>query len=311
MQDRFILMNLDMIKKILINCLFLLLIPNAFCAEYFEPDKTLVYKNIGGHALQLYIFNPFDHRTNDSRPAIIFFFGGGWKVGSPKQFFPHCRYLASRGMVAISAEYRVKNKHGTTPFECVKDGKSAIRWVRIHAAELGVDPKHIAAGGASAGGQVAAAAGTVKSLEEPNENLKISSKPNALVLIYPVIDNGPGGYGYRRVRKRWKEFSPMHNIDKNSPPTIFFLGSKDSYIPVSTARKYKSLMNNAGVRCDLHIFKGQPHGFCNHPSFKGKSTEYFEKVCTEIDRFLTSLGYLEERDTLEKKSEKRLSEKIQ
>jgi acetyl esterase/lipase len=70
-------------------------------------------------------------------------------------------------------------------------------------------------------------------------------------------------------------------------------------------------MNNAGVRCDLHIFKGQPHGFCNHPSFKGKSTEYFEKVCTEIDRFLTSLEYLEERDTLEKKSEKRLSEKLQ
>jgi acetyl esterase/lipase len=282
-----------MFKKILIICLVVLPSTTALCAENFEPDKTLVYKNIGGYKLQLHIFNPANHRANDGRPAIIFFFGGGWRKGTPKQFFAHCRYLATRGMVAISAEYRVKNIHGTTPFECVKDGKSAIRWVRIHSNQLGINSKRIAAGGASAGGQVAAAAGTVKSFEEPKENLKISSKPNALVLIYPVFDNGPGGYGHNQVRKRWKEFSPMHNIDKNAPPTIIFLGTKDNYIPVSTARKYKSLMNAAGVRCDLHLYDGQPHGFCNHPSFKGKSTKYFEKVCIEIDRFFTSLGYFE------------------
>jgi acetyl esterase/lipase len=289
---------MHMLKIILINCLVFLLLPNAFCAESFKPDKTLVYKDIGSHKLQLYIFNPANHRVNDSSPAIIFFFGGGWRVGSPKQFFPHCRYLASRGMVAISAEYRIKNKHGTTPFECVKDGKSAIRWVRTHSTKLGIDTKRIAAGGASAGGQVAAAAGTVKGFEEPKENLKISSKPNALVLIYPVIDNGPGGYGYDRVRKRWKEFSPMHNIDQSTPPTTIFLGTRDSYIPVSTAIKYKSLMDDAGVRCDLHLYDGQPHGFCNHPSFKGNSTVYFEKVCIEIDRFLISLGYLKKNPTL-------------
>jgi acetyl esterase/lipase len=277
---------------ILINCLIFLLPPNVYCADYFKPDKILIYKNIGGYKLQLHIFNPPNHKANDSRPAIIFFFGGNWKTGSPKQFFPHCRYLATHGMVAISAEYRVKNKHGTTPFECVKDGKSAIRWVRIHSAELGIDSQRIAAGGASAGGQVAAAAGTVKSFDESNENLKISSKPNALVLIYPVFDNGPGGHGYKRVRKRWKEFSPMHNIDKNTPPTIVFLGTKDSYIPVSTAMKYQSLMQDAGVRCDLHLYNGQPHGFCNHPSFKGNSTKYYDKVMIEMNRFLTSLGYL-------------------
>jgi acetyl esterase/lipase len=281
------------LKIILIICLIFLLQPNAYCIEYFKPDKILIYKNIGGHKLRLHIFNPPNHEANDRRPAIIFFFGGGWRVGTPKQFFPHCSYLSSRGMVAISAEYRIKNKHGTTPFECVKDGKSAIRWVRIHSAELGIDSQRIAAGGASAGGQVAAATGTVKSFEESNENIKISSKPNALVLIYPVIDNGPGGYGYSRVRKRWKEFSPMHNINKNTPPTIVFLGTRDSYIPVPTAMKYKSLMENAGVRCDLHLYDGQPHGFCNHPSFKGSSTKYYDKVMIEMNRFLKSLGFLD------------------
>ena len=76
--------------------------------------------------------------------AIVFFFGGGWVGGTPKQFFPHCTYLASRGMVAISAEYRVKDRHGVTPLECVLDGKSAVRWVRAHASELGIDPTLIA-----------------------------------------------------------------------------------------------------------------------------------------------------------------------
>ena len=288
-----------MLKLNLIICLVFLFLPDAFGAENFEPDKKLVYKNIGGHKLHLHIFNPDNHNANDGRPAIIFFFGGGWRSGSPVQFFPHCKYLASRGMVAISAEYRIKNKHGTTPFECVKDGKSAIRWVRVHSTQLGIDPERIAAGGASAGGQVAAAAGTVKHFEEPNEDAKVSSKPNALVLIYPVFDNGPGGYGYTRVKQNWKAFSPLHNIDENTPPTIIFLGTKDHYIPVSTAKKYKSLMDLYGVRCDLYLYAGQPHGFCNHPSFKGNSIEYFQKVCIEMDKFLKSLGYLEGPPTLE------------
>jgi acetyl esterase len=171
-------------------------------------------------------------------------------------------------MVAISAEYRIRSKHGTTPFECVKDGKSAIRWVRTHSAELGIDPERIAAGGASAGGQVAAAAGTVKGFEEPNEDPKISSKPNALVLIYPVFDNGPGGFGHAQVIKYWKEFSPMHNIDANTPPTVVFLGNRDTFTPVSTAMKYKALMDKAGVRCDLHIYNGQPQGFATTPHSK-------------------------------------------
>lgn len=285
-------------RKALIIYFGVLFFTNALGAESFEPDKVLVYKTIGDHKLQLHLFNPTKHSRNDRRPAIVFFFGGGWRVGSPSQFYPHCKYFASRGMVAISAEYRIKSKHRTSPFECVKDGKSAIRWVRVHSTELGIDPHRIAAGGASAGGHVAAATGTVKGFEESNEDARVSSKPNALALIYPVFDNGPGGYGHGRVKERWKEFSPMHNIDKNTPPTIVFLGTKDRYIPVSTAKKYKSLMEKSGARCDLHLYEGQPHGFCNHPSFKGNSVEYFKKVCIEMDKFLKSLGYLEGEHTL-------------
>ena len=244
--------------------------------------------------MHLHLFNPTDKRKNDVRPAIIFFLGGGWSKGSPLQFYPHCRYLASRGMVAMSAEYRIQSRHGTTPFESVTDGKSAVRWVRGHAAELGIDPNRIAAGGASAGGQVAAAAGTVKGFEEPDEEAGISSRPDALVLFYPVIDNGPGGYGYSLVKDHWREFSPIHNIDEHTPPTIIFMGTRDKYIPVATIQKYKSLMEKSGVRCDLHLYQGQPHGFSNHPSFAGNSDRYFKEVCIETDKFLRSIWQLKE-----------------
>ena len=194
------------------------------------------YKQVGEAKLFLHAFNPKGHKALDRRPAIVFFFGGGWNGGTPKQFDPHCRYLASRGMVAITAEYRVKSRNKTTPFECVKDGKSAIRWVRENAGKLGVDAKRVAAGGGSAGGHVAAATGNCPGLEEEGENLKVSSKPDVLVRFNPVYDNSSKGFGHDRVKPRWKEISPMHNIRKGAPPTIVFLGTKDNLIPVSTAQ---------------------------------------------------------------------------
>ncbi|MBN1124569.1 MAG: alpha/beta hydrolase fold domain-containing protein [Sedimentisphaerales bacterium] len=261
-----------------------------------QPDQILIYKTIGNVKLQLYLFKPANHTSTDKRPCIIFFFGGGWVNGSPSQFYPHCRYLASRGMVTISAEYRLKNKHNTTPYESVKDGKSAVRWIRQHASELGIDPNRLAASGGSAGGHVAAATGTVKGFEEPQENLSISSRPNALILFNPVFDNGPDGYGYDRVKEQWHQFSPMHNISSKTPPTIVFLGDKDKLIPVATAEKYKDLMEKAGVRCDLHIYKDQPHGFFNYRN--GKNSYYYQTVIA-ADKFLSSLGYLEGKPTLE------------
>ena len=126
-----------------------LMISSAFALDIkgFKPDKTLEYKKVDGHSLKMNIFLPEGHKATDKRPAIVFFFGGGWNGGSPSQFYPFCKHLASKGMVAMSAEYRIKSKHKTNPDACVKDGKSAIRWARKNAAEWGIDPNRIAAGG--------------------------------------------------------------------------------------------------------------------------------------------------------------------
>jgi len=268
---------------------------NALEVEGFTPDKEVVYKTIGDVQLKLSIFTPPDYApTTDKRPAIVFFFGGGWNSGSPTQFYPHCEYLASRGMVAMSADYRVFSRQQTSPRECVKDGKSAIRWIRQHAAELGIDPNRIAAGGGSAGGHVAAATGTTTAFNEEGEDMTISSVPNALVLFNPVLDTGPDSRAYDRVKEYWQDISPMHNISKNTPPTIVFLGTKDDIIPVESAEKFKNQIIEKGVRCDLELYEGQIHGFFNYTS-----KENYTDTVKKMDRFLASLGWLQGKPTLE------------
>jgi len=124
----------------------------------YNPDKTIQFSQPeNGKPLRLDLFLPDHHTPADKRGCIVFFFGGGWTSGAPNQFYGYAKYLASRGLVAISAEYRTKSSHGAPPRQCVEDGKTAIRYVRAHATELGVDPNRIAAGGGSAGGHVAAA----------------------------------------------------------------------------------------------------------------------------------------------------------
>lgn len=261
------------------------LLSASYGAE-IEPSRVLEYKKTGNAVLTLHIFDPVDLRPGDKRPAIVFFFGGGWKNGTPTQFYKQSEYFASRGMVAICADYRTEEKYHTTPQECVKDGKSAVRWIRSHAAELGVDPDRIAAGGGSAGGHVAAATALIDSFNEEGEDTSVSCRPNALVLFNPVFDNGPDGYGYDRVKEYWHEFSPMNHIDKEVPPTLVMLGTKDQLIPVATAEKYKTLMEQAGVRCDLRLYVGEPHGFFN----QSKYTE----TLRDAEEFLISLGFLDE-----------------
>jgi len=120
-----------------------------------ESAVAHVYKSIDGVELRLHIFNPPNHSSAMKQAAIVFFFGGGSTSGSVGQFVPQATHLASRGMVAILADYRVFGRHKTSPFEAMADARSAIRWVRSKARDLGVDPTRIAAGGGSSGGALA------------------------------------------------------------------------------------------------------------------------------------------------------------
>lgn len=256
----------------------------------FKPDKQIVFKSFDEDPLELNVFFPEDWKAGDRRPAIVFFFGGGWVGGTPAQFFPQSRYLASRGMVSISAQYRTRSSHGTSPMECVADGKSAVRWIRQHASELGVDPDRIAAGGGSAGGHVAATTGVIDGLDEQDEDGSVSSTPNALVLFNPATDIS----GIRRWGDRALDASPQQHVDRGDPPTIIFHGKADSTVPYATAEAFCAAMVQAGNRCELVGFEGRPHGFFNY----SRSRAAYTSTVWHMDRFLASLGYLEGEPTV-------------
>jgi len=254
-----------------------------------QSRDTLLYKQVDTSQLVLVIDYPPGFDTTKEYPTIVFFFGGGWNGGITSQFEPHARYFAERGMICFRADYRVKSRQGTTPFESLKDAKSAMRFIRENAEKLHVDPQKIVASGGSAGGHLAAATALTSGYNEGNDKLSISCVPNALVLFNPVMDNGPGGYGYERVGEAYPSFSPLHNIRAGAPPTILFLGTEDKLIPVETAEYYKVVMDKVGSRCDLLLYEGQGHGFFNYGNM-----EYYIKTVSAANDFFISLGYLEE-----------------
>ena len=259
------------------------------CTSLFaQMEDSILFKQVDSTSLYMWVTYPADFDKTKSYPAIVFFFGGGWNGGSIGQFEQHAFYFAGRGMICLRADYRVKQRQGTTPFESLKDAKSAIRYVRAHAKELGVDPDKIVASGGSAGGHLAAACAVIEGFNEEGEDRSVSCIPDALVLFNPVFDNGPGGYGFDRVGEAYKEFSPLHNLREGMPPAVVFLGTEDKLIPVETARYFETVMEKVGSRCDLFLYEGEGHGFFNYRSY-----ENYKDTREKADEFLISTGLLQ------------------
>jgi acetyl esterase/lipase len=255
----------------------------------------VAYKVIGDVQLKLHCFLPQGHEASDRASAILFFFGGGWNGGTPKQFYQQARELAERGMVAMSAEYRVKSRNKTTPFECVADGKSAVRWVRQHAGELGINPDRIVASGGSAGGHVAACTGVVEAMETPGEDDSVSSVPNAMILFNPVLDTTATGFGRSKVGEaRDTEISPCHHVRPGLAPTLIFHGTGDETVPFENADRFARLMTEANNTCQLEAFDGKGHGFFNGINFRPKTKDLsgYKRSMKETVAFLKLLGFL-------------------
>lgn len=293
-----------------LTCLFQLLLAfsifsNSAVAQFSYPPRTecskiVTYKHIDDADLKLWIFNPPEHQLSDKSPAIVFFFGGGWMGGTPEQFAPHCQYLASRGMVAAVADYRVSSRHNVLVPACVSDAKSAVRWMREHAQDLGIDPNRIAAGGGSAGGHLAASTAFLPKFDEPGENSEISSKPNALVLFNPALilasteeNDTLLNEALRKNRDRFgpdpENVSPYHHIKRNAPPAIIFHGTGDNTVPFASVRLFSEKMKKFGNACTVIAYKGQNHGFFN---FGRDNNGPFVDTVNKMDRFLVSVGYL-------------------
>lgn len=245
-----------------------------------------VYSQTGFDELRLYVFAPPDtaQPVQPAQPAIVLFFGGLWAESRVEQFVAQARYFRGRGMVAIVAEYRVRD-HGATPFESMADARTAIRWVRAHAADLTVDPARIAAGGADAGAHAALSAAMFEWGDEPQDERVVAARPDALVLYAPVVDTA----GFDVFTTRRDEASPARHLDRVLPPTLILQGRQDTAVDFRQVEQFCADAAALGGRCDLHLYEGAGQNFFERSVEGGR---WYLPTLLEADRFLTSLGYL-------------------
>ncbi len=276
--------------KWMIRLLLCLLAAPLFARNSYPPTfknaRVETYRKIDSTELKLWIFGESDPKA--PKPAIVFFFGGGWHGGTPAQFEDQARYFAKRGMIAITADYRVKSRHGVQVVECVKDAKAAIAWVRENAQRLGIDPDKIAASGGSAGGHLAAATGTISGFGS-------DERPNAMILFNPACTLAPiagwqpsakgGDLSTERLGVEAQVISPAHHIGPHTPPTLILHGKEDTTVPYASVVAFESAMKKAERPCKLVGYDGAGHGFFN----RGEDSA---KTLAEADAFLVDLGWI-------------------
>ncbi|SEE85823.1 alpha/beta hydrolase fold domain-containing protein [Ruania alba] len=252
-------------------------------AANVDESSPVVYKTATGKDLLLHRWEP---EGSGARPSIVFFHGGGWRIGNWTQFEWLAQYFASRGMRAFSVEYRTEG-----PVPASEDAVDALNHVITHADELGVDPHRLVAAGASAGGHLAAATAF---LTLPNTQAGV--RPAALALLNPVTDTTgrfPAGYGRQLFddAAHARSYSPVHHITSGGPPTLILHGTGDEVVHVDNSAQFIAAMREVGNEAELVTFDGQPHGFTNvRPLIHNP---YGFEGARQLDRFLCELGFLD------------------
>ena len=250
-------------------------------------QDAYVYKETPTRDLTLQIDFPEGWKKTDKRPAMLWFYGGGWGGGTVFHLKPQSKYFARRGVVGICVDYRVTCRDGMRDrgYTATLDAKTALRWVHKNAASLGIDPEKIMAGGASAGGHVALAT-QIPSLNDPGDDTSVSTKLCALILQNPFV--------VRANEKSW-----VFQIDFKTLPAMWIaygLDDEGSYLDKPGDRRLEkngeSLIKGAqqaGLPLKTYIKEGFGHGFCSRPPQLALST-------WDVDQFLQKLGILEKGD---------------
>ena len=282
--------------KILLPILLCALCGVSFAAEVSAkakdvPGKPYTYKTSAGKEQQMEIYFPPNHDPTKAKvPGMILFHGGGWTGGTLDQFRAACAYFASRGLVCATAEYRMLGKGDTAKLAkgesrksvCITDAKSAIRWFKQHAGELGIDPTRIITGGGSAGGHISALATMNPGLNDPADPKDIDTRVVAYLWFNPAFSLDDN---------KDSEVDILRHLKADLPPAIAFFGDKDTWKKgwdVAHA-KWKSLGTKT---IDLQIAPGQAHSFFNKEPWRAVTL-------IAADKFLVKHGLLTGEPTLQ------------
>jgi acetyl esterase len=254
--------------------------------------ESHVYKTAGETKLEVHVFKPQELKEGDliPRPAVAFFYSSGWDSGLLSQFAPHCMHFSHRGAVAFLFDYRVSSRHNSTPRDSMADARSAIRWIRMNAEALGIDPSKIIAAGGAAGAQIALSAAMLEGFDDEGDDLSIPCCPDALLLFNPILDTTRKGSEAEKFtdKKDAKAASPIHHCRKRLPPMMLFHGTLDRVVPYETSRKFVRKLRWRGNDCKLTTYEGCGHGFYNFNVDAG----LYELTLNVADAFLVERGFL-------------------
>jgi len=253
-----------------------------------EPDASISYKSVDGRSLRMLVFNPEGERDEVKLPSVILIHGGGWTSGSPdlELYKREARSFNSFGLRVFSVQYRLVENGAGSVESCVRDVRSAMRYLKAHACELGVDSGKIVACGGSAGAHLSFAEELFNSINEPGEDLSVSTEPAAIVAFYPVIDTSQEGYGQEILGSSWREFSPLHNVKPGMPPVLILHAKDDAIAPYLGSVKFKAAMDAAGGSCELVSYESGGHGFI------ANSGEAYEDAMAKVEEFLSRSSLL-------------------
>lgn len=249
---------------------------------------------VGGHERQkLDLYLPT--ASGSACPLVIWVHGGGWSGGSRKDC-PAIR-LAERGYAVASIDYRL-SQDAIYPAQ-IEDCKAAVRFLRAHAMEYGIQPKHIGAWGGSAGGHLVSLLGATGDIRDfdTGANLDQSSQVQCVVDWFGPTDflhygdppskavYDPNSAGARLLGgkdpEKARRASPLYFVNKDAAPFLIMQGDKDNLVPLQQSQVLEAALKQNGVECNLMIFSGAGHG---GPVFTSPAS--MATICQFLDRHL-------------------------
>ncbi|AVT38490.1 alpha/beta hydrolase [Plantactinospora sp. BB1] len=226
--------------------------------------SSMLYRAADGRELPLLVFEPGD--GTQPRAGIVLFHGGALRAGSADGLAPHCRKLAARGILAVSAGYRLLGRGAVSIDDCIADVRRAVEQFRRLAASRGLEAPRLASGGSSAGAHLAILAAMTP------EASGTAPEPG----IAAVVGFNPAGSNLRsfepEVQRRLEqqvgvaagrltEYSLIEFVRPGNPPMQIHHGTRDEVEPIDSVRRFRDAMVRAGNECTLLEYDQAGHGF--------------------------------------------------